>query len=485
MVRRTKIIATIGPSTSDPEILKKLLQKVDAVRINLAHGSWDGDESNHRKTIKNIQKIARKINKPISILADLKGNKLRVGDFKNEKINLVEGSEIIVRLKDENSITTSDEIHINSIKIMQLIEVGDQILLDDGLIQIEVIGISKDASKASCKIIKGGELVSRKGFEVKDKTLKQQGLTDRDKKDLKRLSACGVDWIALSFVNHESDVSQAKEILNSLGSQALVISKIERAAALEQLDEIINASDGIMVARGDLALQVGSAHLTGLQKEIIEKTVVGKKIVITATQMMESMIHSRTPTRAEITDVSNAVLDGTDAVMLSAETAIGEYPLETVSAMAEVCEGAEQYQQTLPETENTLISEFNTIDEAIAIASMRIAKKMNIKAIIALTETGSTAIMMSRLRYNFPIYAFTKSKYTQRRVSLCRGVIPYPYIPTQGNAYELFLEISKRMLHTGEVKIGDMVVLTNGTITGISGQTNTLRIMKITERKGK
>ena len=485
MVRRTKIIATIGPSTSDPEILKKLLQKVDAVRINLAHGSWDGDESNHRKTIKNIQKIARKINKPISILADLKGNKLRVGDFKNEKINLVEGSEIIVRLKDENSITTSDEIHINSIKIMQLIEVGDQILLDDGLIQIEVIGISKDASKASCKIIKGGELVSRKGFEVKDKTLKQQGLTDRDKKDLKRLSACGVDWIALSFVNHESDVSQAKEILNSLGSQALVISKIERAAALEQLDEIINASDGIMVARGDLALQVGSAHLTGLQKEIIEKTVVGKKIVITATQMMESMIHNQTPTRAEITDVSNAVLDGTDAVMLSAETAIGEYPLETVSAMAEVCEGAEQYQQTLPETENTLISEFNTIDEAIAIASMRIAKKMNIKAIIALTETGSTAIMMSRLRYNFPIYAFTKSKYTQRRVSLCRGVIPYPYIPPEGNAYELFLEISKRMLHTGEVKIGDMVVLTNGTITGISGQTNTLRIMKITERKGK
>ena len=485
MVRRTKIIATIGPSTSDPEILKKLLQKVDAVRINLAHGSWDGDESNHRKTIKNIQKIARKINKPISILADLKGNKLRVGDFKNEKINLVEGSEIIVRLKDENSITTSDEIHINSIKIMQLIEVGDQILLDDGLIQIEVIGISKDASKASCKIIKGGELVSRKGFEVKDKTLKQQGLTDRDKKDLKRLSACGVDWIALSFVNHESDVSQAKKILDSLGSQALVISKIERAAALEQLDEIINASDGIMVARGDLALQVGSAHLTGLQKEIIEKTVVGKKIVITATQMMESMIHNQTPTRAEITDVSNAVLDGTDAVMLSAETAIGEYPLETVSAMAEVCEGAEQYQQTLPETENTLISDFNTIDEAIAIASMRIAKKMNIKAIIALTETGSTAIMMSRLRYNFPIYAFTKSKYTQRRVSLCRGVIPYPYIPTQGNAYELFLEISKRMLHTGEVKIGDMVVLTNGTITGISGQTNTLRIMKITERKGK
>ena len=485
MVRRTKIIATIGPSTSDPEILKKLLQEVDAVRINLAHGSWDGDESNHRKTIKNIQKIARKINKPISILADLKGNKLRVGDFKNEKINLVEGSEIIVRLKDENSITTSDEIHINSIKIMQLIEVGDQILLDDGLIQIEVIGISKDASKASCKIIKGGELVSRKGFEVKDKTLKQQGLTDRDKKDLKKLSECEVDWIALSFVNNETDVTQAKEILNSLGSNALVISKIERAAALEHLDEIINASDGIMVARGDLALQVGSAHLTGLQKEIIEKTVVGKKIVITATQMMESMIHSRTPTRAEITDVSNAVLDGTDAVMLSAETAIGEYPLETVSAMAEVCEGAEQYQQTLPETENTLISDFETIDEAIAIASMRIAKKMNIKAIITLTETGSTAIMMSRLRYNFPIYAFTKSKYTQRRVSLCRGVIPYPYIPTQGNAYELFLEISKRMLHTGEVKIGDMVVLTNGTITGISGQTNTLRIMKITERKGK
>ncbi len=270
--------------------------------------------------------------------------------------------------------------------------------------------------------------------------------------------------------------------MDSLGSQALVISKIERAAALEQLDEIINASDGIMVARGDLALQVGSAHLTGLQKEIIEKTVMAKKIVITATQMMESMIHNQTPTRAEITDVSNAVLDGTDAVMLSAETAIGQYPLETVRAMAEVCEGAEQYQQTLPETENQLISEFNTIDEAIAIASMRIARKMDIKAIIALTETGSTAKIMSRLRYDVPIYAFTRSKHTQRRVSLCRGVIPYPYIPPEGNFYELFLEISKRMIHTGEVKVGDTVILTNGTIIGISGQTNTLRIMKIIDR---
>ena len=482
MVRRTKIIATIGPSTHNPEVLKKLLHEVDAVRINLAHGSWDDDESNHRKTIKNIQKIARKINKPIGILADLKGNKLRVGDFKNEKINLVEDSEITVRLKDSDSIKAPNEIYINSIEIMQLIEVGDQILLDDGQIQIEVIGISKDASKISCKITKGGELASRKGFEVKDKTLRQQGLTDRDKKDLEKLSACGVDWIALSFVNNETDVTQAKEILNSLGSNALVISKIERAAALEQLDEIIDASDGIMVARGDLALQVGSAHLTGLQKEIIEKTVMGKKIVITATQMMESMIHNQTPTRAEITDVSNAVLDGTDAVMLSAETAIGEYPLETVRAMAEVCQGAEQYQQTLPETENTLISEFKTIDEAIAIASMRIAKKMNIKAVIALTERGSTAIMMSRLRYNVPIFAFTRSKYTQRRVSLCRGVIPYPYIPPEGNAYELFLEISKRMIRTGEVKVGDTVILTDGTVTGVSGQTNTLRIMNIIDK---
>ena len=482
MIRRTKIIATIGPSTQDLKVLKQLLQEVDVVRINLAHGNWDGDETNHRKTIKNIQKIARKINKPIGILADLKGNKLRVGDFENGKINLIEGSEIIVRFKDDDSITASNEIYINSIEIMQLIEVGDQISLDDGQIQIEVVGISKDASKISCKILKGGELASRKGFEVNNKTLSHEGLTDRDKKDLKRLSACGVDWIALSFVNHESDVSQAKKILDSLGSQALVISKIERAAALEQLDEIINASDGIMVARGDLALQVGSAHLTGLQKEIIEKTVMAKKIVITATQMMESMIHNQTPTRAEITDVSNAVLDGTDAVMLSAETAIGQYPLETVRAMAEVCEGAEQYQQTLPETENQLISEFNTIDEAIAIASMRIARKMDIKAIIALTETGSTAKIMSRLRYDVPIYAFTRSKHTQRRVSLCRGVIPYPYIPPEGNFYELFLEISKRMIHTGEVKVGDTVILTNGTIIGISGQTNTLRIMKIIDR---
>ncbi len=334
----------------------------------------------------------------------------------------------------------------------------------------------------ACTVQEGGLLSRRKGFEIVDKVITKSGLGQEDQEDLRKLATLNVDWVALSFVNQASDVNQAREVLSSVDSEIRVIAKIERLSALKQLYWIIKASDGVMVARGDLALESGPGELTGLQKTIINQTVTGKKIVITATQMMESMINNPSPTRAEMTDVSNAVLDGTDAVMLSAETAIGKYPIETVKAMSEVCEGAETYQQTISKKEKFKFSELQRIDEAIAISSMSIARNMNIKAIIALTESGSTALMMSRIRSDIPIYAFTRNEFTQRRVSLYRGVTSYPYKFKANTFSEVLSEVSKELLQSEMVRVGDLVLITSGSPLKVEGHTNSLRIIEITDR---
>ena len=347
-MRKTKIIATIGPSTEDPQILTRLLEEVDVVRINLAHGTWDKkDTENHTDKIKIVQKIAKTIKKPIAILVDLKGNKIRIGDLTQQTIDLKQDAMINVRFTEEAVSRSIDEIVVNASHVFEKIQKEDIILIDDGLIKFQVNEVNDENRTLACTVLEGGLLSRRKGFEVVNKIITKSGLGEDDKEDLRKLATLDVDWVALSFVNQASDVNQAKEVLSSVDSQMRVIAKIERLAALKQLYWIIKASDGVMVARGDLALESGPGEITGLQKTIINQTVTGKKIVITATQMMESMITNPSPTRAEMTDVSNAVLDGTDAVMLSAETAIGQYPIETVKAMSEVCEGAETYQQTI------------------------------------------------------------------------------------------------------------------------------------------
>ena len=479
-MRKTKIIATLGPSTEDPLILTKLLEEVDVVRINLAHGTWDKqDPESHTAKIKRVQKIAKTIKKPIAILADLKGNKIRIGDLIKQTIDLEKDSMINVRFTEEKVSRTIDEIVVNANHVFEKIENEDIILIDDGLIKLQVKEINDETRTLTCTIQEGGLLSRRKGFEVTDKVITKSGLGEEDKEDLRKLAKLNVDWVALSFVNQASEVNQAREVLSSINSQMRVIAKIERLAALKQLYWIIKASDGVMVARGDLALESGPGELTGLQKTIINQTVTGKKIVITATQMMESMINNPTPTRAEMTDVSNAVLDGTDAVMLSAETAIGKYPIETVKAMAEVCEGAETYHQTIAKKEKFEFSELQKIDEAIAISSMSIAMHMNIKAIIALTESGSTALMMSRIRSDIPIYAFTRNEYTQRRVSLYRGVTSYPYKFTANTFSEILPEVSKELLQSEMVRAGDLVLITSGSPLKVEGFTNSLRIIKI------
>lgn len=479
-MRKTKIIATLGPATEDPRTLTKLLQRVDVVRINLAHGTWDPkDEASHQKKIRLVRKISKKIKKPIAILVDLKGNKIRIGNFKNDAIELKKNSLVTIRFTEEEISKNDKEIVVNADYVFDNVEEKDVILLDDGLIRLEVKKVQPKKKALICIVHEGGLLSRGKGLEVKNKIINQSGLNEGDKKDLRKLAKLDIDWVALSFVNQASDVNQAREVLSGFNNHTKLIAKIERIAALKQLYWIIKASDGIMVARGDLALECGPGELTGLQKNIIKQTVKGKKIVITATQMMESMIHNPTPTRAEMTDVSNAVLDGTDAVMLSAETAIGDYPIETVDAMSEVCSGAELYEESISKADTFRFSELQRIDEAIAISSISIARNMNVKAIVALTESGSTALMMSRIRSDIPIYAFTRNEYTQRRVGLYRGVKSYPYKFKAKSFSEVLSEVSKELLDSEMVKLGDLVIITSGSPLKVEGYTNSLRIVAI------
>ena len=479
-MRRTKIIATYGPSLEDPKILTKVLETVDVMRINLAHGSWDDDsDQNHEKKIKLIQKLAKKIEKPIAILVDLKGNKIRIGDVKDHALNIEKSSVLTIRFTTEKVSKQENEIVIDAEHCFEKISLEDTVLMDDGLIQLRVDDISESEKTLKCEVIEGGLLRSNKGFEVEGKIINQTGLGDDDKNDIRRLAKLGVDWIALSFVNEASDINRAREVLSESASSIHLIAKIERMRALDQLYWIIKASDGVMVARGDLALQSGPGELTGLQKNIIKKTVKGKKVVITATQMMESMISNPSPTRAEMTDVSNAVLDGTDAVMLSAETAIGDYPVETVHAMDEVCKGAETYHQTIIGKDEFEYSELQYVDHAIALSSMSIARNMNIKAIVTLTESGSTALMLSRIRSDIPIYAFTRNTDTQRRVALYRGVISHPYPFNVDRMEDVLKEIRRELLNLNLVNSGDFIIITSGVPLKVSGGTNSLRIIEI------
>ena len=478
-MRRTKIIATFGPSIADRETLKNVCEYADVIRINLAHGTWDEDEKyNHKRNIELIKKTSKELGKPVAILVDLKGNKIRISDFSDHAIDLEHGSEIRVVFTKEKE-TNNHEIFIDAEYCFSQIEVGDRILLDDGLIQLNVKSIDADGRNLNCMVDKGGLLRSNKGFEVEDKIIHRSGLGEEDKRDIRRLAELGIDWIALSFVNEASDVTQAREVLTEAGSTINLIAKIERLEALKQLFWIIKASDGVMVARGDLALESGPGELTGLQKDIIKQTVKGKRIAITATQMMESMISNPTPTRAEMTDVSNVVLDGTDAVMLSAETAIGKYPVDTVKAMHEVCEGAETYQESITKNEEYKFSEINKIDEAIAISSMSIARNMEIKAIVALTESGSTALMLSRYRTNIPIYAFTRNEDTQRRVGLYRGVISYQYEFMVNSLADVIDDVRDELVGSSILNSGDLIVLTSGSPLRVSGGTNSLRLIHL------
>jgi pyruvate kinase len=352
------------------------------------------------------------------------------------------------------------------------------LLLDDGQLVLDVEKV--DGPRIHTRVRVGGTLSDQKGINRQGGGLSAGALTDKDREDIRVAADLGVDYVAVSFARDAGDINEARQILRGAGGVGCIVAKIERSEAIQNLPPIIDASDAIMVARGDLGVEMGYAELTGLQKTIIHQTRNRHRVVITATQMMESMIHSPMPTRAEVSDVSNAVMDGTDAVMLSAETAVGKHPVKAVEAMARIIEGAEKYQLSHSRIRHRVEGQFRGTDEAIAMAVMYTANHLKVRAIVALTESGATPLWMSRIRSDIPIYAFTRHEYTRRRVTLYRGVYPVPFDITHTEPQMLYNAIFEQLLARKLVASGDLVILTKGELSGVSGGTNAMLILRVT-----
>ncbi|MFQ5983727.1 MAG: pyruvate kinase, partial [Woeseiaceae bacterium] len=422
MTRRTKIVATLGPATDDPQVLKEMIHAgLDVARINFSHGGQD----DHRKRIEGLRAAASACGREIGLIGDLHGPKIRVRRFKNSTATLEEGKKFFLDAELGMHDGTSKGVGVAYRELHDDVKPGDVLLLNDGQIKLKVDRI--DGTRVHTTVVLGGILSDHKGINRQGGGLSAPAVTDSDREYIKFAAANGMDFVAVSFVRHAEDVEEARELLLAAGGHGLVVAKIERAEAVDCIESIVDAADVIMVARGDLGVEMGYAELTGMQKRIIRLTRTKNKVVITATQMMESMIKNPIPTRAEVSDVANAVMDGTDAVMLSAETAVGEYPVSVVAAMSEVCSGAEKHVLTRGRTSHRLDDRFERVDESIAMAVMYTANHLAVKAIIALTESGSTTLWMSRIRSDIPIYAFTPHTSTSRRVTLYRGVYPVSF----------------------------------------------------------
>ncbi|MEI7443580.1 MAG: pyruvate kinase [Burkholderiales bacterium] len=471
MPRATKIVATLGPSSTDPAVLEKMiLSGVNVVRVNFSHGTAD----EHTAVVERVREVAVRLGRDIGVLADLQGPKIRIGKFAAGKVTLVEGDrftfDVDCELGDETRVGLDYKDLVHDVKR------GDTLLLNDGRM-IMVVDRVTDRT-IECTVTLGGVLSNRKGINRQGGGLSAPALTAKDMDDIKTAVRFEADFVAVSFPKNASDMYMARELVRAAGGKALMIAKIERYEAIGALEEILKASDGIMVARGDLAVEVGDAAVPALQKRMIRMAKDLNKLTITATQMMESMIESPVPTRAEVSDVANAVLDGTDAVMLSAETAAGRYPVETVAAMARVCDEADRSGSFSLDKE-FLNRTFGRIDQAIAMAALFTAVHMKVKAIAALTQSGSTALWMSRLDSGVPIYALTPEEGSRRRMSLYREVQPVLMTYQASDRESLLLEVEQKLLDLGVVQKGDLVLMTIGTPIGKSGGTNTLKIVRI------
>jgi pyruvate kinase len=475
-MRRTKILATLGPATDDPAVLERLLAAgTDVVRINFSHGDW----SEQKRRIDAVRQISTKLGRHVGILADLQGPKIRIRRFKESPVTLEEGQQFVLDTAMAGDAGTVAAVGVAYEGLADDVEVGDTLLLDDGHLNLEVKAV--EGTRIICQVVVGGELGNQKGINRHGGGLSAPALTEKDREDIIYAAEAEVEWLAVSFVRNPEDINEARKLLRDAGGQGHIVAKIERSEAVQNLEAIIDASEAVMVARGDLGVETGYAGLTGLQKKIIRMARHRHKVAITATQMMESMIHNQIPTRAEVSDVANAVMDGTDAVMLSAESAVGEHPVQAIKAMAEVCVGAEAYRLT----SNRLRrhdERFEFVDQAIAMAVMHTANHMDVHAIIALTESGSTALWMSRIRSDIPIFAFTRHKSTLQRVSLYRGVHPVLFDITGTNPDDLYHEIFSRLLELGYAKEGDLLIFTKGDMRGVAGGTNAMTILPVTSQ---
>jgi pyruvate kinase len=474
MQRRTKIVATLGPATDDQTVLAAMMRAgTDVVRVNFSHGKRE----DHARRIEMARAAAASADRYVGVLGDLQGPKIRIERFAEGRITLTEGAPFALDVSLDPAAGDSHAVGVAYKDLPRDVRAGDVLLLDDGQIVLEVEKV--DGPRIHTRVRIGGKLSDQKGINRQGGGLSAGALTDKDRADIRTAAELGIDFLAVSFARGASDILEARQLLRGASGEGCVVAKIERSEAIQNLSALIDASDAVMVARGDLGVEMGYAELTGLQKTIIHQTRNRHRVVITATQMMESMIHSPIPTRAEVSDVSNAVMDGTDAVMLSAETAVGKYPVKAVEAMAEVIRGAEKYQLAHSRTRHRVEGQFQGTDEAIAMAVMYTANHLRVRAIVALTESGSTPLWMSRIRSDIPIYAFTRHEVTRRRVTLYRGVYPVSFDITHTSPDVLYTAIFAQLLKRQLVSIGDLVILTQGELSGVSGGTNSMKILKV------
>jgi pyruvate kinase len=475
MQRRTKIVATLGPSTDDPKMLDKIIEAgVDVVRVNFSHGTPE----EHKDRAERIRNRARAHGRQIGVLCDLQGPKIRIEKFKNRKVFLEEGATFILDTKLDANAGDETRVGVAYKELPNDVKRGDTLLLDDGRVLLWVNDVN--TTEVTCRVMLSGELSDRKGINKQGGGLSAPALTDKDRNDIKTAAEIQADYLAVSFVRNAEDVNEARQLLRDAGGHGAIVAKIERAECLDLIDSIIEASDVIMIARGDLGVEIGDAALPPVQKDLIRKAREMNRVVITATQMMESMITSHIPTRAEVFDVANAVLDGTDAVMLSAETASGKYPDKAIAAMDRIALEAEKQRQ-VTKSDHRINTSFSRIDEAIAMAAMYTANHLGVKAIASLTESGATALWMSRISSGIPIYALTSHVETRRKVTLYRGVYPVSFEPTTKDHAEVNREAVEELLRRGAVRDGDLVILTKGDLMGVMGGSNAMKIIRVGE----
>ena len=472
-MRRTKIIATLGPATDKSGVLEKLITAgVDVFRLNYSHQTHD----HHEKRIKEVRRLSLKHKHAVAVIADLQGPKIRIENFKNGKIQLIEGKKFKINTNLSSNDGDESQIGISYKKLANDLKVKDKLLIDDGRIVLSVLSINKNI--IDCKVVTGGELTNSKGINLQGGGLSAGAVTNKDVEDMKHATKIEVDFIAISFPRDAKDIKKARKMMEKCNCNAQIIAKIERADALNNIDEIIRESDAIMIARGDLGVEVGDAALPPIQKSLIKKARDMDRAVITATQMMASMIDNKIPTRAEVFDVANAVIDGTDAVMLSGETSIGHYPDEAVKSMSRICEEAEKH-RSVRESDHRINQRFETISEAVAMSSMYTANHIGAKAICSLTETGGTCLWMSRISSGIPIFAFTRHTTTRRRVALYRGVYPMKFDITHTDPLEANKQMIDQLIEQNIVAEGDFVIITKGDLRGERGATNNMKIIQV------
>jgi pyruvate kinase len=473
-MRRTKIVATLGPGSSSSEVILEMIRAgVDVFRLNFSHGSHE--EQKHRVDL--IRVCSENTGRIVGILADLQGPKIRTHKFKDGQVQLIRGETFILDASLDINAGTQERVGITYKDLPKDVNSGDVLLLDDGRVELEVKEVVADEIR--CVVIYTSVLSNNKGINLKGGGLSAPALTDKDKEDLKAAVAMNVDYVALSFARNAADVNQCRDLVRAAGSEAGIVTKVERAEAIENIDEVVEASDVIMVARGDLGVEMGDAELPALQKSLIKKARSMNKVVITATQMMESMINSPIPTRAEVFDVANSVLDGTDAVMLSGETAVGKYPAKTVQAMGRICEHAEQ-QRAAKVSDHRVDLMFGRVDEAIAMATMYTANHLKMNAIASLTESGATVLWMSRISSGIPIYALTPNLSTLSRVTLYRGVYPVQVEFDKIGPYNVSQGVVSLLKSKNIIASGDRIVVTRGDMLGDQGGgSNTMKIVSV------